>query len=229
MTDDADYVNIKLCDVDDAAYTDYLNKVKDSGFVEDYNTSGDYSAKDSEGNFIDLTFFSSLTELDVTVKSAERYQNDLSEKEKQEEEAEAKKKAEEEAKNKAEQEKAAAEEAKKAEEEQKRLAEEEKKLKEEAAEKQNTQSNAANGATPDVKEALDGYETFMNKYCDFMEKYAKEGRPAGMLTDYLEMLNEYTDYTQKLSNLDQSAWTDADMNYFIEVTNRVNQRLASVS
>lgn len=48
-----------------------------------------------------------------------------------------------------------------------------------------------------------------------------------MLTDYLEMLNEYTDYTQKLSNLDQSAWTDADMNYFIEVTNRVNQRLAS--
>lgn len=59
--------------------------------------------------------------------------------------------------------------------------------------------------TPDVKEALDGYETFMNKYCDFMEKYAKEGRPAGMLTDYLEMLNEYTDYTQKLSNLDQSA------------------------
>ena len=34
--DDADYVNIKLCDVDDAAYTDYLNKVKDSGFVEDY-------------------------------------------------------------------------------------------------------------------------------------------------------------------------------------------------
>ena len=50
-----------------------------------------------------------------------------------------------------------------------------------------------------------------------------------MLTDYLEMLNEYTDYTQKLSNLDQSAWTDADMNYFIEVTNRVNQRLASVS
>ncbi len=83
--------------------------------------------------------------------------------------------------------------------------------------------------TPDVKEALDGYETFMNKYCDFMEKYAKEGRPAGMLTDYLEMLNEYTDYTQKLSNLDQSAWTDADMNYFIEVTNRVNQRLASVS
>lgn len=153
----------------------------------------------------------------------------MSEKEKQEEEAEAKKKAEEEAKNKAEAEKAAAEEAKKAEEEQKRLAEEEKKLKEEAAEKQNTQSNAANGVTPDVKEALDGYETFMNKYCDFMEKYAKEGRPAGMLTDYLEMLNEYTDYTQKLSNLDQSAWTDADMNYFIEVTNRVNQRLASVS
>lgn len=92
-------MNIKLCDVDDAAYTDYLNKVKDSGFVEDYkSTSGDYSAKDSEGNFIDLTFFSSLTELDVTVKSAERYQNDLSEKEKQEEEAEAKKKAEEEAK-----------------------------------------------------------------------------------------------------------------------------------
>lgn len=47
-----DYVNIKLCDVDDAAYTDYLNKVKDSGFVEDYkSTSGDYSAKDSEGQF----------------------------------------------------------------------------------------------------------------------------------------------------------------------------------
>ncbi|WP_368734319.1 DUF6591 domain-containing protein, partial [Bifidobacterium animalis] len=44
-TDDADYVNIKLCDVDDAAYTDYINKVKDSGFVEDYKTtSGDYSA-----------------------------------------------------------------------------------------------------------------------------------------------------------------------------------------
>lgn len=76
---------------------------------------------------------------------------------------------------------------------------------------------------------MDSYESFMNKYCDFMEKYTADGAPTSMLADYLKMMNEYSEMTKKLDDMDQSAWTDADMQYYLEVMNRVNQRLASVS
>ena len=76
---------------------------------------------------------------------------------------------------------------------------------------------------------MDSYESFMNKYCDFMEKYTADGAPTSMLTDYLKMMSEYSETTKKLDDMDQSTWTDTDMQYYLEVMNRVNQRLASVS
>lgn len=50
-----------------------------------------------------------------------------------------------------------------------------------------------------------------------------------MLTDYLSMLKEYNDMTKKIDDMDQSSWSDADTQYYLEVMNRVNQRLASIS
>ena len=76
---------------------------------------------------------------------------------------------------------------------------------------------------------MDSYESFMNKYCDFMEKYTADDAPTSMLSDYLKMMSEYSETTKKLDDMDQSTWTDADMQYYLEVMNRVNQRLASVS
>ncbi len=183
--DDADYVSIKVCNVDDAEFAEYVSKTKDNGFVGDYkSSSSDYSAKDSEGNYIDLTHYSSFGEMDVTVKSAERYRADMSEKEK--------------------------------------------KAEEEAKKQQEAQNQNAGGVTPAVKEAMDSYESYMNKYCDFMEKYNSSSDQSGMMAEYLKMMQEYSDMTQKIEGMDQSTWTDADLQYYLEVMNRVNQRLASV-
>lgn len=144
---------------------------------------------------------------------------------------EAQRKAEEEAAKQAEEQKKAEEAQKKAEEERKRQEEEQKRIQEEEAKKQQEAQNQAQsgGVTPAVKEAMDSYESFMNKYCDFMEKYTADGAPTSMLTDYLKMMSEYSETTKKLDDMDQSTWADADMQYYLEVMNRVNQRLASVS
>lgn len=68
----------------------------------------------------------------------------------------------------------------------------------------------------------------MNKYCDFMTKYNSSSDQASMMTDYLKMLNDYTETTKKLDAMDQSSWNEADMQYYLEVMNRVNTRLAQV-
>ncbi|MUH59684.1 actin [Bifidobacterium sp. GSD1FS] len=68
----------------------------------------------------------------------------------------------------------------------------------------------------------------MNKYCDFMKKYQDDGSPASMLNDYLKMMNEYTEMTKKINDMDQASWTEADMQYYLEVMNRVNTKLAQI-
>ena len=82
---------------------------------------------------------------------------------------------------------------------------------------------------PEVKEALDSYEEMMNEYCDFMEKYAESDDVVSMMGDYLEMMKVYAAASEKLDQIDEEELTDAELMYYLEVTNRVEKRLLEVS
>ncbi len=87
------------------------------------------------------------------------------------------------------------------------------------------------GVDPDLKAFLDSYEQVMNEYCDFMEKYnnADSTNQASMIADYTSYMTSYMEYADKLAAYDQDEMSTEDLQYYLEVTNRVNQRLLSVA
>ncbi len=90
---------------------------------------------------------------------------------------------------------------------------------------------AENEIRPEVKEFLDAYEACMDEYVDFMQKYlnADPTSMASMLGDYYSILTRYTEFAEKLDAFDESELTDAELACYLEVTNRVSQKLLSVA
>ena len=83
--------------------------------------------------------------------------------------------------------------------------------------------------TPEFKKTMDAYEAFYDKYIDFMKKYTSgDGDAANMLNDYLDMMNQLEEWSEKMDAIDESALSDADDAYFLLVTLRIEKKLLSV-
>lgn len=80
----------------------------------------------------------------------------------------------------------------------------------------------------DFKAAMDSYETFFDKYVEFMNTYQNDGQPVSMLADYLDMMQQYSDTMAKLDAIDENTLTPEQNQYYLEVLGRITQKLASV-
>lgn len=83
--------------------------------------------------------------------------------------------------------------------------------------------------SPELKDALDSYEAFMDEYIAFMERYKNSGDITSMLADYGNYMQQYADATAKMNAIDSNSLSAADYAYYIEVTSRVSQKLLSAS
>ncbi len=90
-------------------------------------------------------------------------------------------------------------------------------------------SNAAATSDADFKQVMDDYEKFMDDYIAFMEKYNSSGNPVSMAADYAKMMADYSTMTAKIDAIDEDALTDEDYLYYMEVMNRVSEKLANAS
>lgn len=90
-----------------------------------------------------------------------------------------------------------------------------------------SQSADSSAVTPELKEFLDSYESFMDEYVAFMNKYKENPSDLELLSQYSDYLNKYTDFMQKANEYgdNEDEMSTADLNYYLEVTNRVNQKL----
>ena len=90
---------------------------------------------------------------------------------------------------------------------------------------------AENEIRPEVKEFLDAYEACMDEYADFMQKYmnADSTSMVSMMGDYYSMLARCGEFEEKMNAFDESDLTNAELAYYLEVTNRVSQKLLSVA
>lgn len=91
-------------------------------------------------------------------------------------------------------------------------------------------SISSEGIRPEVKEALDTYEKLMDEYIDFMKKYTKAS-PAemtSMLADYTKFLGKQTEAIEKLDTIDQDELSKEELEYYIDVTARVEKKLLEV-
>lgn len=86
---------------------------------------------------------------------------------------------------------------------------------------------------PEFKEALDQYEAFINGYCDFLEMYLKADTDTqlSMMEDYATWMSQYAEVMDAVRTLDacQDEMTPAQLNYYVEVTARVSQRMIEFS
>lgn len=87
----------------------------------------------------------------------------------------------------------------------------------------------ADGLRTDFKEAMDSYETFMDEYCEFMKKYSDNPDDAGLLADYAAYMAKYADFAKKFGEWENEDMNDAELNYYLKVQTRVNQKLLEVS
>jgi hypothetical protein len=88
-----------------------------------------------------------------------------------------------------------------------------------------------NEIRPEVKEFLDAYEACMDEYADFMQKYMSAD-PTSMLSmmgEYYSILARYTEFAEKIDAFDERELTNAELAYYLEVTNRVSQKLLRVA
>ena len=100
-------------------------------------------------------------------------------------------------------------------------------------------ADAVSDATSDVvsadfKEFVDGYESFMNEYCDFMVKYASAQSSndtaalATMLADYTSLVQQEAEWIDKMNAVDTGSLSAADSAYYLAATARIEKRLADI-
>lgn len=89
--------------------------------------------------------------------------------------------------------------------------------------------NAAATSDADFKQTMDDYERFIDDYIAFMDTYSSTENPISMAADYAKMMNDYTTMTAKIDAIDEDNLTEEDRLYYVEVMNRVNEKLISAS
>ncbi len=82
------------------------------------------------------------------------------------------------------------------------------------------------GIRPEFKKAMDDYEAFFDEYIDFMETYSKSDNPVALMAKYAEYMARYSEMMQSMDELGDEDMSDAETAYYLEVTTRINTKLA---
>lgn len=91
-------------------------------------------------------------------------------------------------------------------------------------------SELVDGMRPEFKEAMDSYETFIDEYIAFMEKYAaSDGSDLSLLTDYTSYMSKYADMMADFEQWENEEMNTEETAYYIEVQSRVSQKLLQVA
>ncbi len=85
---------------------------------------------------------------------------------------------------------------------------------------------AEDTVTPSFKEYMDSYEEFMDKYIELLKNYNSD--PMKYLSEYMEYMEKLSEFSEKIDSYNEDDMSAADWLYYLEVTERVNKKLAEV-
>ena len=80
------------------------------------------------------------------------------------------------------------------------------------------------GIRPDVKEAIDAYEAFIDEYCDLIVTVAGDPTSAELLAAYTEYMQKYEEEVSKMDALEKDL-TDEELIYYSETMGRCEVKL----
>ncbi|MDD6824973.1 MAG: zinc-ribbon domain-containing protein [Oscillospiraceae bacterium] len=87
----------------------------------------------------------------------------------------------------------------------------------------------ADGVDPELKAFLDSYEKFIDEYILFMKKYMEDpGNAVSMLGEYASIMEKYGEFAEAVEKYDEKEMSTADAKYYLEVTNRINQKMLDI-
>lgn len=95
-------------------------------------------------------------------------------------------------------------------------------------EKPEEPTDELSGIRPEFKAAMDSFEAFYDEYCDFMKKYAENPADLNMLLKYADMLTKLDDMQKKLDAWESEDMSNEELQYYIEVTARIEKKLIGV-
>lgn len=84
------------------------------------------------------------------------------------------------------------------------------------------------GMRPEFKEAMDAYEAFYDEYIAFMKKYSENPTDFSLLMQYAGMLTKVAEMDEAFNNWDQEDMNNAELKYYLEVNNRVMQKMVDL-
>ena len=85
-----------------------------------------------------------------------------------------------------------------------------------------------NGMRPEFVEAMDSYEEFYMEYCDLLEEYNKNPSNMTLLAKYMELMTKATEMDQAFEEWENGDLNNEELKYYLDVQNRVMQRLLDV-
>lgn len=87
-------------------------------------------------------------------------------------------------------------------------------------------TTSSTGVSKEVREFVDGFEAFFNKYVDVMESIAS-GNNLSAIADYATLLSEYAEWMEKIDEFESKDMTAEDSKYFWDAYARVMSKLTS--
>ena len=100
---------------------------------------------------------------------------------------------------------------------------------EESTVSEETAPELVDGMRPAFKEAMDSYEAFYNEYCDFMKEYSENPSDLTLLAKYSELMAKAVEVDEAFEKWDEGEMNDAELKYYLEVSNRVMQKLVELT
>lgn len=85
------------------------------------------------------------------------------------------------------------------------------------------------GMRPEFKEAMDAYEAFYDEYCAFMAEYKENPSDMTLLLKYSEMMTKVVEMDEAFTKWDDEDLNSEELKYYLEVNNRVMQKLIDVA
>lgn len=91
-----------------------------------------------------------------------------------------------------------------------------------------TVQELVDGMRPEFKEAMDAYEAFYDEYIAFMKKYSENPTDFSLLMQYAGMLTKVAEMDEAFNKWDQDDLNNAELKYYLEVNNRVMQKMVDL-
>ena len=93
----------------------------------------------------------------------------------------------------------------------------------------NTNNDTNAGIGTEFKTAMDSYENFMNEYVAFMKQYKANPTDMSLLSAYTDYMSRYTTFVNDFAKWEGQTMNTAETAYYLEVQNRVAQKLLEVA